>query len=386
MQEEHSPNIIVQLTARSVLLLAVTILAIWALVVFNDLLLLLWLATLLAIALAPPVARLARWHVPRPLAVLLVYLALLGGAGLLVSLLAPLVVAQGSQLVAEVPSIVQEAVQLPRRWLAPYVPALAQNLATSNWIQQLATAAGPLAGKFGGVFVAFGRALTTLVVDTLVVVVMACYLNLDPEVAPRLIDAVVPASYRPTAAALAHELGLRLGQWVRAQLAVALFFGGTFGLGLALLGVPYAVTLGLTGAVLELIPYAGVTVTTILAIALALPTSPWLALAVLGLALVVAAIEAHVVAPKLIGDRVGLHPLLIIIALVVGAEVKGELGVLVAVPVAVALKVVFDFFQTVAAEPPAAPVVTQDDAAGQATILSPAPAATHGDSTIAAVK
>jgi len=96
MQEEHMPNITVHLTAKSVVLLVGAIVGIWALVVFNDLLLLV-LATLLAIALAPLVAHIAGWRMPPPLAVLLVYLALLDGAGLL-SLLAPIVLAPSASI------------------------------------------------------------------------------------------------------------------------------------------------------------------------------------------------------------------------------------------------------------------------------------------------
>jgi predicted PurR-regulated permease PerM len=143
---------------------------------------------------------------------------------------------------------------------------------------------------------------------------------------------------------LAREIGRRLGHWARAQALVGLFFGVTFGLGLAILGVPYALSLGVAGAVLELIPYVGGVIVTALGFLVALAVSPLLALGVIVLYLIVANIESHVVYPKLVGDIVGLHPLVIIIALFVGAEVKGVLGALLAVPVTVVIQVLFDHF------------------------------------------
>jgi predicted PurR-regulated permease PerM len=96
--------------------------------------------------------------------------------------------------------------------------------------------------------------------------------------------------------------------------------------------------------VLELIPYVGGITVTAIAMLVAVTISPWRALAVLILEIVVANIESHVLYPKVVGDAVGLHPLTIILALFIGAEAKGIIGALVAVPVAVVLQVVFDRF------------------------------------------
>src|SRR5205085_8069260 len=112
----------------------------------------------------------------------------------------------------------------------------------------------------------------------------------------------------------------------------------------ALLGVPYAFSLGVAGAVLELIPYLGGAIVTIAAMLVALSISPWLALGVLGLELLVANIESRIVYPKLVGDIVGLHPLAIIIALFIGAEAKGIIGALLAVPAAIVIQVLFERF------------------------------------------
>ena len=143
------------------------------------------------------------------------------------------------------------------------------------------------------------------------------------------------------------RVGTSVGAWVRAQLLVGLFFGATFGVGLAVLQVPYAATIGTVGAVLEIIPYVGGIVTIALALLRAATTGKlWLLGAVLVWYLVVTNVEAHVVYPKLVGEIVGLQPLVVVLALFVGAEALGIVGALLAIPVAVVLQTLLDEFYT----------------------------------------
>jgi predicted PurR-regulated permease PerM len=228
--------------------------------------------------------------------------------------------------------------------MSSYVPALKRVFPASNLSADLSAQLGALVGNIGDVLVTLGKALTTLVISAFVVLVVGFFLISDAEFAPRFIARFFPPRHRAAAASLAQEIGTRLGQWVRAQLLVCLLYGATFGIGLALLGAPYPFSLGVAGAILELIPYVGGTIVTIIAMLLALSISPWLALGVLGLQLVVAGIESHIVYPKLVGDIVGIHPLVIIVALFIGAEAKGVIGALLAVPVTVVLQVLFEHF------------------------------------------
>jgi predicted PurR-regulated permease PerM len=242
------------------------------------------------------------------------------------------------------PALTRQVLALPTTWITPHFPSLKQQLSSSNLTDQLSGELGAMAGGVGGLLVGLGQRLTTILISTLLILVVGFFMAADARFAPRVIARFFPPRYRATVADLAHQLSRRLGHWARAQALVGLFFGVTFGLGLALLGVPYALSLGVAGAVLELIPYVGGAVVTGLGMLVALAVSPWLALGVLVLYLVVAAIESHVVYPKLVGDIVGLHPLVIIVALFLGAEAKGILGALLAVPVAVVIQVLFDHF------------------------------------------
>jgi predicted PurR-regulated permease PerM len=189
-----------------------------------------------------------------------------------------------------------------------------------------------------------GKAVTGVLVSALLVLVVGFFLSADANFAPRFISRFFTPRVRPQVDAISREVAGRLGHWVRAQILVGVFFGTAFGIGLALLGVPFALSLGVAGAVLELIPYVGGATVTAIAMLVALTISPWRALAVLVLEIVVANVESHVLYPKVVGNAVGLHPLSIILALFIGAEAKGILGALLAVPVAVVLQVLFDRF------------------------------------------
>lgn len=337
-------NITINITAKSIALALVACALVWMLVVFDKILFILFLAVLLAIAIDPLVDHLERWRLPRALSILIVYLLLLGVLAAVGGLLLPVLVAEFNQLSTSLPLLVQQVLDAPQTFLSQYAPGLGRIAAGNDLARQLSGQLGSVAANVGGLLVELGRTLTTVVISTFLVLVVGFFFAVDARFAPRVIARFFPPTYRDTAATLARQIGGRLGHWVRAQLLVGLFFGTTFGIGLALLHVPYAVSLGVAGAVLELIPYIGGAIVTVIAMIVALSVSPWLPLAVLGLELVVANIESHIVYPKLVGEIVGLHPLTIIVALFLGAEAKGVLGALLAVPVAVVVQVLFDYF------------------------------------------
>lgn len=354
-------TITIQITVKGIILLLVALAAVWLLVKFGGILLLLFLAALLAVAITPLVERLEA-GMPRWVAIVLVYLGILAVAGAAISLLVPVLVEELSQLGESLPQITQRLLDLPQHWISTYFPALGR--IASDLPQQLSSDAGALAGGIGTLLVTLGRTLTTILINFLLVLVVAFFLTSDAHFAPRFIARFFPPNYRPITSELAHRVGRQLGHWVRAQLLVGLFFGVAFGLGLALLGVPYAFSLGVAGAILELIPYVGGLIVTVVAMLVALSISPWLALGVLVVEIAVATIESHIVYPKLVGNIVGLHPLTTIVALFVGAEARGVVGALLAVPVAIVLQVLFEHFYRFEEALPAA---TED-----LTIVTPA--------------
>jgi predicted PurR-regulated permease PerM len=182
-------------------------------------------------------------------------------------------------------------------------------------------------------------------VTLLLIFVMAYFLAADVHFAERVVTRFVPPAARRRTLSIMGKIGESLGFWIRAQLLLALFFGVVFGLGMVILRVPYAFTLGVLGAVLEIIPYVGGLVTIVFAVLVAATTGKlWLIIAVVAWYAIVVNLEAHVIAPKLVGEIVGLNPLVVVLALFLGAEILGILGALLAVPIAVIIQTLLDEF------------------------------------------
>jgi len=136
------------------------------------------------------------------------------------------------------------------------------------------------------------------------------------------------------------DVEVTLGAWVRGQLLLMLAIGATFLLGLSALGVKYAVLLAVVAACAELLPIIGPWVGTTPAVLIALTQGVPMALLVLAFGIVVQLVETNVLLPRVLGHAVGVSPLLVFLSILVGAELLGLLGALLAVPVVAAMAVV----------------------------------------------
>lgn len=309
-------------------------LAFWLIVSYAALLLevagVLFGALLLSLAIAPLAERLARRRVPRGLTVLAVYL--LGGALLVVlaGLLVPVVRAEAGLLQAQGPALVQRATD--QLATLPGFERVAPNLN-----QTIANGVGPQLSGIAGSAVRALADVGGLALNLLIVIVLTYVFVSDRGLAGRLITGWVPQEHQSRVQRVAERLRVRLTRWVWAQVLIALYFAVVYSIGLRVLGVPFALSIGVVGGVLEIVPYLGGALAVVLAVISALSVSPWLALWVIIFHVIVVELESHVIAPALYGKVIGVHPALMLMALLVGAKTGGFLGVFFAVPVAVVL-------------------------------------------------
>ena len=308
-------------------------LVLWLLITYAGLLVeVLWVlfgALLLSLAIHPAVTTLARWHIPRGLTVLGVYVLFGLVLALLGTLVAPAVRKEIVALQSSGPGIVQSVIsgiaQTPLlSKLIPSTDVVAQNLIQRMDVLVQTT-------------VSTAASVGSMALDVLFMLVLTFFVSTDAHFGRRLLDDWLPSSHRARIRHLWKRLRIRLTRWMWAQVGIALYFAVTFGAGLALLGVPFAFIIGLTGGILEIVPYLGGFVALLLAVMSALTVRPILAVWVLVLYLVVTQLESHVIAPAFYGRVIGLHPAVVLVALLVGVKAGGVLGVLFAVPVAVVL-------------------------------------------------
>lgn len=189
---------------------------------------------------------------------------------------------------------------------------------------------GVVSGIFGGLLLVFS------------VVVIAFYLSLSRDGVERFIRAVLPADYEDAALSIYERSRRRIGMWFRSQIILSLIVGFMVFVALSILGVKYAALLALLAAAFELVPYIGPILAGSASVLTALISSPILALYTLVAFVIIQQVENHILVPLIVGRRVGMHPVIVIVSLLVGAQVGGLLGILVAVPAAVVLQEVVE--------------------------------------------
>jgi predicted PurR-regulated permease PerM len=171
--------------------------------------------------------------------------------------------------------------------------------------------------------------------------VLSFFLLKDAESLRQSTVNALPERFRGRGYRLFEDLNTTLAAYIRAQLLACLLVGSICGVGFAVLGVPYAVVLGLLAGVLEFIPLVGPFLMAVIAGTVAALHAPMLAFWSTGFLAVVRVIEDYVVYPRLMGHGVHLHPLAIIVAVLVGVELGGVAGIFLAIPVVAALSVVW---------------------------------------------
>jgi predicted PurR-regulated permease PerM len=234
-----------------------------------------------------------------------------------------------------------------KSWLASVVAAYPgvidvdlQTWITVNVQAVLGSLPAVLAGLLA--FVSFASSLLGGFVLLLLTVFLALYLAID---APTMRDYLVvfwPRDRQPRVSRLANEMGARLGRWAIGQTVLCVVIGGGAWLGLQLIGVPYAALLGVVWALAEFVPGIGPFLSAIPSIALGFTVSPAIGVTAAVFSLAWSQVENNVITPRVMGKAVELHPLVILVALIVGSELLGAAGALLAIPVAATAAVIVD--------------------------------------------
>lgn len=153
---------------------------------------------------------------------------------------------------------------------------------------------------------------------------------------------IIPQRGRMEWRRLWQDINHVIRQFVRGDVVVAVIVGILIGIGVKLVGMEYALLIGLICGIFDLIPYFGPVIGAVPVILLALTKSPSMAFKVGLIILIVQQLEGNIIAPRLMGDSVGLHPLWVVFALLAGGELAGVWGMFLAVPVAAVTRVVFN--------------------------------------------
>jgi predicted PurR-regulated permease PerM len=316
--------------AGAVILFAV----LWA---AREALLLVYISALIAMGFSPIVRVLERVRgVPRWLAILVIYLAIVVVLVLLGLMIIPPLVAQAATLWAKMPTyfnefqtyLIKHKLMLHRVTLEEAV----QSAPTGTGGNAVGTVLVAISSLIGGVF------------GFITILILSFYLLIEAQ---SMFDALMrfaPAGRRADVATAARQAVIKVSAWLRAQLVLAGVMGVFATIGLYLLDVPYFYVIALIAAIGETIPIVGPIIGGITAVAVSITVSPQLALMVGGYFLVLHQLEANVLVPKIMERGVGVSPVVVMIALLIGGSLWGLVGAILAIPTAAIISVIVSEF------------------------------------------
>ena len=183
-------------------------------------------------------------------------------------------------------------------------------------------------------------------VSFIILIVISFYLAIQKDGIQNFLKVITPHEYEAYVLNLWKRSEKKMGQWLQGQLLLALIVGIMVYIGLWLFHIRFAFLLAVLASILELVPYAGPVLAAVPAVIIAFIQHPVLALWIIVLYIAIQQTENHLLEPIVIGKAVGLNPVVVIIALLIGGELLGILGVILAVPVAAILA---EFFKDIKA-------------------------------------
>jgi len=322
---------------------ALTLVLLWAAYEIRDVLLLFYISALLAIGFSPVVRLIERQKVlpigtrrfPRWMAILVLYLMIVGAIiGIGFAIIPPLA-QQAQELWKARPwTVVFEQAQnfLITRGLLDHPLTLSeavQRAPMAGGTSAVGQVFGTLAGVVGGVF------------GFLTILILTFYLLVEAEQLRNGLIRLFPPVRRARAAGAMRDITVKVSAWLGGQMLLGTIIGVTTAIGLWLLGIPFFYVLALIAGIGELIPIIGPILSAIPALAVAATVSWNKALFVLIFFIVQQQFENHVLVPKVMERQVGVSPVTVILALLIGGKLLGILGVLLAVPTAAIIQVLF---------------------------------------------
>lgn len=292
------------------------------------------LAGILAYLLYRPVRYVENKGLKRVWAILLVYVLVILVMGTLLSFALPGMIRELSDLARAIPGYADEAQKMAEQVQALDVPERLGQIINENIAQVNEYVYQGLRKFVGGVYNFLGKIIAIIFAP-----ILAFYIINDWEtIRGSFLNLFSPKGRREVESVFT-EIDVVLIEFLKGHLMVATLVGTLVGLAALLLGVKFPLLLGVLSGVTNLIPFFGAFLGGIPAVAVALGESWRLALYMTGAIVVIQQVESNLVTPKIIGDKLGIHPLLIVFALLSGGSLLGIWGMLFAVPAAAVLKV-----------------------------------------------
>lgn len=304
----------VELSYKTIVFTVIFLASLIVLWSIRDILILLFISFMLMETLHPTVVRLEKLRLPRPLAIIIIYIFIVGILGATLAGMVPILVSQTSELIRVLPDLLKN-LQL--------FGFSAVDL--SSQFKILETLPGEIAktvlSLFSNLFSGF------------VILVVTFYLLLERRHLSRYSLKLSGSKGQAVVVKIFEQLEGRLGQWVNGQVLLMVVIGVLSYVGYLIIGLPYALPLALIAGVLEIVPTVGPIVATVLASLIGLTISPLLAILAIVWGTAVQQAENNFIVPKIMKETVGINPIVTILVIATGAKLGGVGGALLAIPI-----------------------------------------------------
>ncbi len=324
-------NINLQINTLGVIKIIAILLGLFFLYLIKDLIIILFVSLIFAVALNPIVNKWEEKGIKRVLSLVLIYLILFAILGIIISTFVPTIINQFKDLIQNISPYFKNL---------PNLSADQGQTAGSNLQKALDSFSALFkaeSGLFSGVISLFGGFGSFLFI-----LVITFYLVLDKESIKKFFYSFIPVKYQNYLMPFLQKFQEKIGLWFKGQMILCLIIGALCYIGLLIIGIKFALVLALLAGITEIIPYLGPFLGAIPAVLIALLYfSPMKALLVVILYILVQQLENTIITPRIMGKAIDLNPIIIICSLWVGGKIGGILGMLIAVPVAGILSILF---------------------------------------------
>lgn len=277
----------------------------------------LFMAYIIMAAVHPLVRTLRKYKVPKLLAIALIY---------------SIVVAVFILLVIPVFTVFIQQVQQLFKAIPAYLDTASSTFGIEINKDSINSLLGPLANSAGDNLVGITSKVFGGIFSVLSVFVISFYLLIDRERLGKSVPEMLPERYKEKTRLTIHLVEEKLGAWLRGQVVLSVVVGGITWVVLTAMGIPYAVPLAILAGFLEIIPTLGPIIAAIPAVIVGFAISPVMGIAVLIAYAAIQIAENNILVPKIMQKAVGLNPIVILIAILIGAELLGVVGALLSIP------------------------------------------------------
>ncbi len=341
MNDSRRDRVTISIATSTILKVAAIWLALQFIYVTRDIIILAFIVLVLVAALSPVVRK---WStkMPRPLAVVLLYIFIILIFSAIISLVLPPFISQLIELSNNLPSYIQRVA--PNYFSYDEVVSISK-----NGIENVASGLSGVGGSIFSTTVGFFGGLASV----LSVLVLTFYLLLDEQGIKTFLTSFLPIHHKQRIVSILQKIGEKVGRWMNGQLLLMLLIGAVDFIGLLVISFwepelrQYILVLGVWAGLTEVIPYIGPWLGAVPAVLIGFVISPWIGLAIFAFFMFVQQLEGQFLVPKIMARAVGLSPVIVIFSLLIGGKLLGILGIVLAVPFAAAISVIFSEWDSI---------------------------------------